>query len=65
MSNLTKKQRKDFVEQTLASEAIEGYRPAPSFLLLLEMYISGELTLTQIDAITNQKFSSDGKAKPT
>lgn len=65
MSSSTKKQRKDFVEQTLASEAIEGYRPAASFLHLLEMYVAGDLTLAQIDAITNQNFPLDSKVKPT
>jgi hypothetical protein len=57
MATLTQKERENSVKQTLASEAIEGYRPDADFLALLARYVSGELTMAQIDAITDEQYS--------
>lgn len=56
MSILTKKERELSVEQVLASEAIEGFQPGPEFTALLARYVSGELSMAQIDKIITANY---------
>ncbi|MBI1889424.1 MAG: antitoxin VbhA family protein [Burkholderiales bacterium] len=48
--------RKKFVEQTLASAALEGFEPEPDFRTLLDRYIKGELTIAEVREVTDQVF---------
>lgn len=43
-----KQDRQRAVKQTLASWAIEGFKPDIEYCKLLEHYINGEITLAQI-----------------
>lgn len=45
--------------QMLASWAIEGFDPDVEYLALLDRYINGELTIVQIQAITEAKFRAE------
>ncbi|MFI4941447.1 MAG: antitoxin VbhA family protein [Burkholderiales bacterium] len=53
---LTRQQRQDAVRQSLASSAIEGFEPDAEYLALLDRYISGELTIAQVSAVTDAQF---------
>lgn len=57
MVNFSKQDRQRAVAQTLGSWAIEGFTPDAEYLALLDRYISGELTIAQVSAATEAKFS--------
>lgn len=56
MANFTQRERENSVRRTLASEAIEGYSPDAAFSALLARYVAGELTLAEIDALTDKQY---------
>lgn len=57
MAILSKQERQRAVAQTLGSWAIEGFKPDAEYLALLDRYIGGELTIAQVSAATDEKFS--------
>jgi hypothetical protein len=61
MTAFTREDRQRAVKQTLASWALEGFKPDAQYLALLDGYINGELTLDQVRATTDAKFG----IKPT
>jgi hypothetical protein len=56
MVNFSKQDRQRAVSQALGSWAIEGFKPDAEYLALLDRYISGELTIAQVSAVTDAKF---------
>jgi len=62
MSKFSKQDRQLAVKQTLASWAISGFEPDAEYLALLDRYISGELTITQLRAVTKAKYSNKDSA---
>lgn len=48
MVNYTEQDRRQAVTHTLASWAIEGFEPDEKFLALVERYIVGEISLTDL-----------------
>ena len=69
MAILSKQDRQRVVAQTLGSWAIEGFKPDVEYLVLLDRYISGELTLPQLREITDARFGvkekQNGEARTT
>ena len=57
---LSEMERRHSVEQTLASQRIEGFEPDAAYLALLERYIRGELTLKEVRAETDRAFGVSG-----
>ncbi len=58
MTSSSKQDRQRAVTQTLASWAIEGFQPDAEYLVLLDQYINGEVTIEQVSAATDTKFSA-------
>lgn len=61
MSTEAQKKRADAVKNMLASWALEGYEPDQEYIALLDQYISGQKTLTEILAINEAAFTEPEK----
>lgn len=48
--------RRRAVDQTLASWRLEGFEPDPNYLALLDRYVAGEISLSEVKAETNAEF---------
>ena len=58
-------ERRRAVTQTLASWRLEGFDPDAQYLALLDRYVAGELSLTDLGNLTNAAFGVPTKpAKP-
>ena len=55
--------RRRAVMQIIASFRLDGLEPAPDYLLQLESYVRGELTLADLRQLTDAKFGT-GQAVP-
>jgi hypothetical protein len=51
MATSAMQKRQRAVAQTLASWAIEGFKPDAEYLALLDRYVSGELTLANVKTV--------------
>jgi hypothetical protein len=49
-------ERRCSVTQTLASWRLEGFEPDAQYLALLDRYVAGELSLTDLGNLTNAAF---------
>jgi hypothetical protein len=56
MVAFSKQDRQSAVAQTLGSWAIEGFTPDAEYLVLLNRYVCGELTIAQVSAATDAEF---------
>ncbi|MDR1935718.1 MAG: antitoxin VbhA family protein [Candidatus Accumulibacter sp.] len=57
-----KEQRRDAVEQATAILALEGFERDEKHDALLERYINGELTLEQVDALSDAELAERRRA---
>lgn len=62
MVAITEAQRRQNVEQTLASWRLEGFEPDAEYWGLLGQYVAGELTLADVRAQTVRAFGLQSKS---
>ena len=62
MVTATEAQRRQNVEQTLASWRIEGFNPDDEYRALLDRYVAGELSLADVRAATDLAHGLQAKS---
>lgn len=52
----TRQDREKAVKRTLANSALEGLKPNPQFIALLDRYVAGEISLESALEITRAQY---------